>query len=89
MKGRSDIPLILGRLRPSKRLTRPSKRLASTQVLSQCAAMRGGTVQPINFSKPLWAGANIRNVLEFQILSYTALKHLVMFKYIFGLRMLI
>ena len=36
MKGRYDIPLILGRLMLSKRLT-------STQVLSQCAAMRGCT----------------------------------------------
>ena len=36
MKGRSDIPRIIGRLRPSKRLT-------STQVLSQCAAMGVGT----------------------------------------------
>ena len=45
MKGRSDISLILGRLRPSKQLT-------STQVSSLCAAMRGGTMQPINFSKP-------------------------------------
>ena len=50
MKGQSDIPLILGRLRPSKWLT-------STQVLSQSAAMRGGTVQPIDFSKPRWAGS--------------------------------
>ena len=33
------------------------KRLTSTQVLSQCAAKSGGTVQPINFSKPRWAGA--------------------------------
>ena len=56
MKGRSDIPLILGMLRPSKRLTRPSKRLTSTQVLSQCAAMRGGTVQPINLSIPYGGG---------------------------------
>ena len=38
MKGRSDIPLILGKFRPSEPLT-------STQVLSQCAAIRGGTVQ--------------------------------------------
>ena len=38
MKGRSEKTLILGRLRHSKRLNR-------TQVLSQCAAMRGGTVQ--------------------------------------------
>ena len=52
MKGRSDVPLIQGRLRPSKRLN-------STQVVSQCAAMRGGggALQPINFSKPRWAGA--------------------------------
>ena len=28
-----------------------------SQVLSQCAAMHGGTVQPINFSKPRWPGA--------------------------------
>ena len=44
-----DIPLILVRLRSSKRLI-------STQVLSQCAAFRGGTVQPINFPKTRWAG---------------------------------
>ena len=50
MKVPSDISLILGRLRPSKRLT-------STHVLSQCAAMCGGIVQPINFSKPIWAEA--------------------------------
>ena len=25
-------------------------------MLSQCAAMRGGTVQPINFLKPRWGG---------------------------------
>ena len=50
MKGRPDLPLILDRLRPSKQLT-------STQVLGQCAAMHGGTVQPINFSKPRWPGA--------------------------------
>ena len=30
--------------------------LTSTQVLSQWAAMCGGTVQPINLSKPRWAG---------------------------------
>ena len=41
----------MGRLRPSKRLT-------STQVLSQCAALRKGTLQPINFSKSEWAEAN-------------------------------
>ena len=34
MKGQSDIPLILGRPRPSKQLT-------STQMLSQYAIMRG------------------------------------------------
>ena len=50
MKRRSDTPLYLGRIMPSKRLK-------STQVLSQCAAMRGGTVQLINVSKPRWAGA--------------------------------
>ena len=48
MKGRSDIPLILGRLRPSE---------ASTQVLGKSAAMREGTVQPSNFSKLRWAGS--------------------------------
>ena len=37
MKGRFDKPLILGRLRPSELLT-------SILALSQCAAMRGGTV---------------------------------------------
>ena len=53
MKGRSDIPpLILGRLRPSKRLT-------STQVLSLYAAMPGGTVQAINFSTSRWAEASV------------------------------
>ena len=49
MKGRSDIPLILGRFRPSERLT-------NTQVPNQCIAMRGGTLQPIHFSQPRWAG---------------------------------
>ena len=41
--------LILGRLRPSKRLT--------STVRSQCAVLRGGTVQPNNFSELQWAGA--------------------------------
>ena len=42
MKGWSHIPLILGRIRPSKRLP-------STQVLSQCAATREGTVHMLVF----------------------------------------
>ena len=52
MKGRSDIPLILGRLRPSKRLT-------SIQVLCQCPAMCVGTcaMQSINFFKHPMGGA--------------------------------
>ena len=41
MKGWPDIPLILGRLRPSKRF-------ASLQV--HMHMMHGGTIQPINFS---------------------------------------
>ena len=40
LQGQSDIALILGRLRPCKWLTR-------TQMLSQCAALHGGTLQPI------------------------------------------
>ena len=54
MKGRSDVPLILGRLMPSNGLT-------STQVLSKCAAMRGGAIQPINFSNCRQSLSNIRN----------------------------
>ena len=45
-QGWFDIPLILGRLRPSKRLS-------STHVLSQCATLRGGSLQPFNFSKSM------------------------------------
>ena len=45
MKGRFNIPRILDRLRPSERLT-------STQLLSQCAAMCGSTVHAINFPSP-------------------------------------
>ena len=30
--------------------------LVSTQVLSQCAAIREGTMQPTIFSKPRWSG---------------------------------
>ena len=54
MKGWPNIPLTLGRL------THPRQRklFTSTQLLSQCADMRGGTMQPINFSKPRWAGAH-------------------------------
>ena len=55
MKGQSDIPIILGRLRSSKRLTN------CTQVPSQCASTHGATVQPINFSKPRWAGPGGKN----------------------------
>ena len=55
MKGGSDILLILVRLRLSKRLT-------STQVPSMGAAMRGGTVQLINSSKPRLAGALLKIV---------------------------
>ena len=44
-------------LLPDIEMLRPSKRLTSTQVLSQCPAMPGGTMQPINFSKPQWVGA--------------------------------
>ena len=51
MKGRSDIPFILDRLMSSKRLT-------TKQVLRQCASMRGGTMQPINFFKPDGRGLN-------------------------------
>ena len=51
MKGLSEIPLILGRLRPSIKAFNQY-----TNSLSQYAAMRGGPVQPINFSKPQWAG---------------------------------
>ena len=42
--------LFLGRLRYSKRIT-------YTQVISQFAAMRGGIMQPINFSKSQLARA--------------------------------
>ena len=47
MKGRFNMPRILDRLRPSVRLT-------STQLLSQCAAtcMCGSTVHAINFPSP-------------------------------------
>ena len=65
MKGLSDIPLILGRLRPSKQLT-------STQVLSQCAARPGGIVQPINFSKTRWARALFIKCIE--VVQSTAFK---------------
>ena len=56
MKGWSDIKLILGRLRPFKRLT-------STHVLSQCAAIHGETVQPINFFKAPMGGSPVQKCL--------------------------
>ena len=55
MKGRSDVPLILGRLRPSKPLT-------STQVLSQCAAMHGGTEAAYQFLQAPMDGSLIQHL---------------------------
>ena len=49
MKGHSYMSLTLGRLRPSKRLTR-------TQVLSQFAALHGGSLQSIKFFQASMGG---------------------------------
>ena len=76
----SDKPLILGRLRSLKRLT-------STTVLSKCAHMRGGTMQPIDFPRPRWAGATLCGLvarLLFKILQFfLILVHLIQEKYYF------
>ena len=86
MKGRADIPLILGMLRPSKRLT-------STQdlVLSQCAAMPEGT---INFIEVPMGGApkQIKNILNYremrlEVCFYNSLKH-QNYQYEVGLQLL-
>ena len=58
-KQRSDIPLILGRLRLSKWLT-------SSQELCQFAALRGGSLQPINFLKATMG--SLQSVLHCSVL---------------------